>query len=150
MAWALVIFGGIVECFWVSGLKYADTLILYALTMLGIIISFVSMIVATKRLEVSVCYAVFVGIGAAGVVVSEIVIFGEDFSLIKVSLIFTLLLGVIGLKLTSSHNNDDNLSDRESFSPTRDSHIIESPLTECKKSNAINQIIESDSTGGVR
>lgn len=26
LAWGLVLFGGIVECFWASGLKYSDNL----------------------------------------------------------------------------------------------------------------------------
>ena len=74
MGWLFIILGGIIEIFWVSGLKYADTLWLYCLTLLGILTSFVLMILATKRVEVSVAYAVFVGIGAAGIVVAEMLI----------------------------------------------------------------------------
>ena len=72
LAWGLVVIGGIVECFWVSGLKHADSFILYALTTLGIAFSFTMMVLALKVLEVSVAYSVFVGIGTAGVVASEI------------------------------------------------------------------------------
>ena len=100
-AWFLVIFGAIAEIFWVSGLKYADTLWLYCLTLLGILTSFVLMILATKRVEVSVAYAVFVGIGAAGIVVAEMLIFGEEANPARIALIATLLIGVLGLKLTS-------------------------------------------------
>ncbi len=78
-AWGLVVLGGIVECFWVSGLKHADSPLLYALTALGIAFSFSAMIVACKVLEVSIAYSVFVGIGTAGVVASEILIFGGIF-----------------------------------------------------------------------
>lgn len=101
LAWGLVVLGGIVECFWVSGLKHADSTLLYALTALGIIFSFSAMILACKVLEVSIAYSVFVGIGTAGVVAGEIFIFGEPFSAIKVSLIALLLFAVIALKFVS-------------------------------------------------
>lgn len=101
LAWGLVVLGGIVECFWVSGLKHADSTLLYALTALGIIFSFSAMILACKVLEVSIAYSVFVGIGTAGVVAGEIFIFGEPFSVIKVSLIALLLFAVIALKFVS-------------------------------------------------
>ncbi|MDD7345759.1 DMT family transporter [Helicobacter sp.] len=101
MGWFLVILGGIVEIFWVSGLKYANSFWLYCLTFLGILISFCLMILATKKLEVSVAYAVFVGIGSAGIVIAEMLVFGESIDFVRIILIGTLLFGVIGLKLTS-------------------------------------------------
>lgn len=101
MGWLLVILGGIVEIFWVSGLKYANSFWLYCLTFLGILISFCLMILATKKLEVSVAYAVFVRIGSAGIVIAEMLVFGESIDFVRIILIGTLLFGVIGLKLTS-------------------------------------------------
>lgn len=101
MGWLLVILGGIVEIFWVSGLKYANSFWLYCLTFLGILISFCLMILATKKLEVSVAYVVFVGIGSAGIVIAEMLVFGESIDFVRIILIGTLLFGVIGLKLTS-------------------------------------------------
>lgn len=109
MGWLFVILGGIIEVFWVSGLKYADTFWLYCLTFVGILISFVLMILATKRLEVSVAYAVFVGIGAAGIVIAEMLVFGEEVHLVRIALIATLLCGVVGLKLTSKSKSEDKM-----------------------------------------
>ncbi|CAD7287378.1 hypothetical protein LMG7974_00266 [Campylobacter majalis] len=105
-AWLLVILGGVVEVFWVTGLKHADTLATYALTGVGVLFSFSAMIMACKNLEVSVVYAVFVGIGASGVVLNEMILFGEPFSVIKVSLIALLMLSVIGLKFSSKQNDE--------------------------------------------
>lgn len=109
MGWLFVIIGGIIEIFWVSGLKYADTFWLYCLTFAGILASFVLMILATKRLEVSVAYAVFVGIGAAGIVVAEMLIFGEKANLLRIALIIILLIGVLGLKLTSKSESETKM-----------------------------------------
>ncbi|WP_300451592.1 multidrug efflux SMR transporter [uncultured Helicobacter sp.] len=109
MAWALVLFGGMIECFWVSGLKYADSFALYMLTGIGIIVSFCCAVMAMKKIEVGVCYAVFVGIGTAGIVLTEMLVFDEPFSLAKISLIILLLIGVVGLKFQAKE--DDALAD---------------------------------------
>lgn len=105
-AWGLVIFGGIVECFWASGLKYSDNLFAFTLTGIGIFISFISMILAVKVLEIGIAYSVFVGIGTAGITLAEILVFGEPFSPLKILFIVTLLIGVVGLKLSSSEKEE--------------------------------------------
>lgn len=98
LAWFLILIGGVCEVAWVSGLKYANTLPLKALTCLGIAFSFTCAILAMKRLEVSIVYSVFVGIGTGGIVIVDIVVFGQESSFIKIFLITTLMLGVLGLK----------------------------------------------------
>ena len=110
-AWFLVIFGGFVEIFWVSGLKYSQSILEYCLTATGVLISFICILLAVKRLEVSIAYAVFVGIGTAGVVLSEMLVFAESVSLIKIILIGILLLGVIGLKLVSKEQGEKSDED---------------------------------------
>ena len=103
LAWILIILGGIVECFWASGLKYADNLLLYTLTGIGILFSFAAMALAIKSdIEIGVAYSVFVGIGTVGIALAEICVFGEPFSLLKIVLILLLLIGVVGLKLATS------------------------------------------------
>ncbi|MGE0994980.1 DMT family transporter, partial [Bacillus sp. GMa5/2] len=47
---------------------------------------------------VGTVYAVFTGIGAGGIVLTEIFVFGEPFSIVKVLLIGLIFFGVIGLK----------------------------------------------------
>lgn len=105
LGWFCVILGGIIEIFWVSGLKYSTSFLGYFFTAFGICCSFVLMIIATKRLEVSVAYAVFVGIGAAGVALSEIVVFDSPTSPLQLLLIVFLILSVVGLKLVSKESD---------------------------------------------
>ena len=103
LAWVFIIAGGIIECFWASGLKYADNLLLYTLTGIGILFSFSAMALAVKSdIEIGVAYSVFVGIGTVGIALGEITVFGEPFSLLKITLILLLLIGVVGLKLATS------------------------------------------------
>lgn len=105
MAWLLILLGGLVEILWVSGLKHSTTFVGYFFTIVGILISFTCMILAIKRIEVSIAYAVFVGIGAVGVVLSEIFIFGASVSMLQLVLIAFLLVGVVGLKLVSKESD---------------------------------------------
>ncbi|MEI4614428.1 multidrug efflux SMR transporter [Bacillus cereus] len=97
MAWIYVIIAGIIEIFWVIGLKKAEALEWAGVALL-ITISFVLLFRAYKDLPVGTVYAVFTGIGAGGIVLTEIFIFGEPFSIVKVLLIGLIFFGVIGLK----------------------------------------------------
>lgn len=56
---------------------------------------------ACEKLEVSITYSVFVGIGTIGVVLNEMFIFNEAVSIIKLVLIAILLLSIIALKWVS-------------------------------------------------
>ncbi|MFD1178075.1 DMT family transporter [Paenibacillus puldeungensis] len=99
--WLSVIAAGILEVIWVTGLKHSSSILEWGITLLAIIISFVVLTNASKHLPVGTVYAVFTGIGTAGTVLIEIIIFGEPFSFIKIVLIVILLSGVIGLKLVT-------------------------------------------------
>ncbi|MDQ0976531.1 multidrug transporter EmrE-like cation transporter [Neobacillus niacini] len=61
--------------------------------------SFYLIIMAGRKLPVGTVYAVFVGLGTAGTVLSEIIFFGEPVKVEKMILILLLLVGVLGLKL---------------------------------------------------
>lgn len=98
LAWFLVILGGIVELFWVSGLKYADNALWYVLTICGIAFSFVCMLIAVRHIEVSVAYAVFVGIGAAGGVLVGILFYKESKKPLKIFFIILIIASAVGLK----------------------------------------------------
>jgi paired small multidrug resistance pump len=99
--WIKVFVAALFEVFWVMGLKHADDFWTWAGTILSIIISFYVMIMAGRKLPVGTVYAVFVGLGTAGTVISEILFFGEPFKMSKILLILLLLAGVMGLKLVT-------------------------------------------------
>ncbi|MBC5638257.1 multidrug efflux SMR transporter [Ornithinibacillus sp. BX22] len=99
--WNLVWLGVIFEIGWVVGLKHADTALTWGLTIIAIYISMHALVVASSKLPTGTTYAVFTGMGTAGTVCVEMVVFGEPFQLIKVGLIALLLVGVIGLKVVT-------------------------------------------------
>ncbi|WP_010095178.1 DMT family transporter [Ornithinibacillus scapharcae] len=100
--WISVVIAAIFEVCWVIGLKHADDFWTWTGTVIAIIISFYVMIMAGRKLPVGTVYAVFVGLGTAGTVLSEILFFGEPVKISKILLILLLLAGVIGLKLVTS------------------------------------------------
>ncbi|MBV7508707.1 multidrug efflux SMR transporter [Bacillus sp. sid0103] len=102
--WIKVFVAAFFEVFWVIGLKHADDFWTWTGTVISIIISFYVMIMAGRKLPVGTVYAVFVGLGTAGTVISEILFFGEPFKMSKILLILLLLAGVIGLKLVTKDN----------------------------------------------
>lgn len=107
--WVKVVIAAIFEVFWVIGLKHADDFWTWTGTVIAIIVSFYLMIMAGKDLPIGTVYAVFVGLGTAGTVFSDIVFFGEPFKLAKVLLIVLLLAGVIGLKLVTKDTANEGV-----------------------------------------
>lgn len=101
MAWIYVILAGIVEIFWVIGLRYSENIWQWTGTIIMIVLSFYLIIKACERLPSGTVYAAFTGMGAAAIVVIDFVVFKADFSPIKVLLIGLIIFGVVGLKLTT-------------------------------------------------
>jgi paired small multidrug resistance pump len=107
--WIIVFFAAFFEVFWVVGLKHANSLLEWTGTVISIVISFYVLIIAGRKLPVGTVYAVFVGLGTAGTVLSEMLFFGEPLKIGKIVLISVLLIGVIGLKLVT----DDTVEEGE-------------------------------------
>jgi paired small multidrug resistance pump len=102
--WIQVLIASLFEVLWVIGLTHAYNIWTWTGTIISIILSTYLMIEAGRKLPVGTVYSVFVGIGTAGTVISEIVFFGEPFKWSKILFIFLLLLGVIGLKIVTKEN----------------------------------------------
>ena len=99
--WISVMVAAVFEVAWVVGLKHANHWGEWIGTAIATFISFYLMIRAARSLPVGTVYAVFVGLGTAGTVAAEIVLFNAAINISTVALIGLLLLGVIGLKLLS-------------------------------------------------
>ena len=61
------------------------------------------MILAVKSLEIGMVYAIWSGLGTAIITAIGIAYFGESFSYVKLGFITLIIVGVIGLQLSSSH-----------------------------------------------
>jgi paired small multidrug resistance pump len=86
---------------WASMLKYADSVLTWAMVFVLIVASFLLLIKAYKVLPVGIAYAVFVGIGTLGTYAVSVLFGGESISLWQSIFLILLLIGIVGLKCTS-------------------------------------------------
>ncbi len=105
--WLKVVIASVFEVAWVVGLKHADTVLEWSVTILSIIVSFYLLVMAGKYLPVGTVYSVFVGLGTAGTVMSEIILFGEPIQFAKMALIVLLIIGIMGLKLVTKESSHE-------------------------------------------
>lgn len=102
MNWLKVVIGACFEVAWVIGITHATTVETWVLTIIAIAMSFALLLNASKTLPVGTAYATFVGLGTTGVTIVDFFIFDEPFNMVKLLFIICLLLGVIGLKMTTT------------------------------------------------
>jgi len=102
MAWLLLIGAGLLEIIWAIALKYTGGFTRLGPSIIGItaaVVSFIMLTLALKTLPVGTAYAVWVGIGALGVALAGIFVFGDNASPLRLSLLSLILIGIIGLKV---------------------------------------------------
>ncbi len=105
MAWVYLLIAGVLEVVWAMGLKYSHGFTkLYPslITICGMVISFYLLSLATKSLPIGTAYAIWTGIGALGAVLLGIFLFNEPVNILRIAFLFLILVGILGLKLTSA------------------------------------------------
>jgi len=105
MAWIWLTLAGLLEVEWAVGLKYTDgftRLWPSALTGAAMVASVYFLALAVRTIPIGTGYAVWTGIGAVGVAILGIVLFGEPKGLIRVGSILLIVAGIAGLKLTAA------------------------------------------------
>ncbi len=63
--------------------------------------SMAAMVMAVKALEIGMVYAIWSGLGTAIITAIGILYFGESFTLMKAGSITLIIVGVIGLQISS-------------------------------------------------
>ena len=102
MAWIYLIIAGLFECGWAIGLKYTEGFTRVTpsvLTVAAMIISFWLLSTAMKTIPVGTAYAVWTGIGAVGVAVMGMILFGESRDAFRIISLALIIGGIVGLKL---------------------------------------------------
>jgi quaternary ammonium compound-resistance protein SugE len=102
MAWFILVIAGIVEIVMAIALKYAEGWTRVWPSVLGIFAALASVVLLTlavKHLPVTTAYAVWTGIGAVGVTLVGIFIFGESAHPVRLLCLAAVFAGMIGLHL---------------------------------------------------
>lgn len=106
MAWLFLAIAGVFEVVWAIALKFSNgftRLVPSIVTILGMIVSFYFLAVATKTLPIGTAYAAWTGIGAVGAIIIGTLFLDEPISLLRILFMVLILVGVLGLKFTSGH-----------------------------------------------
>ena len=104
MAWAYLAVAGLFEIGWAIGLKYSDGFSKPLPTLLTVVamgLSIWLLALAMKTIPVGTAYAVWTGIGAIGVAVLGMVLFGDSREIVRMVCLFMIVTGIVGLKIVS-------------------------------------------------
>ena len=104
MGWVYLFVAGLFECGWAIGLKYSDGFTklwpsVYTITAMSV--SLLLLALAMRTIAVGTAYAIWTGIGAVGVALLGMVLFGESKDIGRLLSIVLIVAGIVGLKLFS-------------------------------------------------
>ena len=105
MAWIVLFVAGLFEVAWAVGLKYTQGFTRLApsiFTLVTMIVSFWLLALAQRTLPLGTAYAVWTGIGVVGTTICGIALFQERADWMRMACILLILLGMVGLKLTTA------------------------------------------------
>lgn len=106
MTWVYLIIAGIFEVVWSTTMKLSQgfTKIGWAFaTIIGMIVSFAGLIMATKHLPIGIAYPVWTGIGAVGSVLVGVFLFHDQMNIMTWIFVILLIIAIIGIKITAGH-----------------------------------------------
>ena len=105
MAWVWLVLAGLLEIVWAVGLKYTDgftRLWPSVITVAAMIASVYFLAIAVRTIPIGTGYAVWTGIGAVGVAILGMILFGEPRTLLRIASILLIVAGIVGLKLVTA------------------------------------------------
>jgi quaternary ammonium compound-resistance protein SugE len=105
MAWVFLLLAGGLEIVWPLALKHGDgftKLWPSVAAIVGSVASFGLLSLALKSLPTGTSYAVWTGIGIAGTTTVGMLYFNDTVSPLRLGCIALILIGIVGLNLTST------------------------------------------------
>lgn len=108
MAWLFLVLAGLLEIAWAIGLKESNgfTRLWWSVfTLAALAASMVLLALAVKTLPIGTAYPVWVGIGALGTALLGMWFYEEPATLARGFFILLLVVGIVGLKVTSAQPN---------------------------------------------
>lgn len=106
MAWIYLLIAGIMEVVWSTTMKLSEgfSVLSYSIvTIVGMLASTIFLGLAIKTLPLGLAYPIWTGIGALGAIIVGVVLFHDTLSPQAWFFVALLLIGLIGLKITSGH-----------------------------------------------
>jgi quaternary ammonium compound-resistance protein SugE len=104
-AWLLLLVAGLLEIVWSISMKASQGFtkpLLTTITLVAAGLSFWLLGLALRQLPVGTAYAAWTGIGVVGAAILGILLFHEPVTLIRISCIALIIIGIVGLKVFSA------------------------------------------------
>src|SRR3954447_24298620 len=101
MPWVYLLLAGVCEIVWAVGLKYSrgfTRLTPSVITIIVMLLSFVLLAQAMKKLPLGTTYTVWTGIGAVGTTIWGIVMFNEPRDWARMLCMVLIIAGIVGLR----------------------------------------------------
>jgi len=109
--WRYIAIGGLFEIVWVVAMKYSNGFTDIFWTAVSVIFIALSMLMLSKALDTGMplgtAYAVWVGIGAAGVFAYGIMFLGDPSEILRIIFAGMIVVGIVGLQRTSEKRTSD-------------------------------------------
>ncbi len=105
MAWLILGIAVISEICWALSLKWAATIATWQASVVPISLSFLNMgllALAMRGLPAGTAYAVWTGLGAVGVIIGGVILFGDRVAPVQAAFMALTVVGVVGTKLFAS------------------------------------------------
>jgi quaternary ammonium compound-resistance protein SugE len=104
--WLALIAAGLFEVVWAIFLKNSKGFTVVAPSIFFVVTLLISMSLlafAMRSIPLGVAYPIWTGIGAVGSIIVGVILFKEDINLQKLVFLAFILVGIIGLKITSKY-----------------------------------------------
>lgn len=104
MSWFILILSGIFETIWATSIKYSQGFTQLWPTIITVVamgISVYGLAYAMKTIPLGTAYVIWTGIGAIGAFIVGIVLFNDPATLLRIFFALLIVIGLIGLKITS-------------------------------------------------
>ncbi len=103
--WIFLLIAGLSEVGWALSLKFSEGFTkLYPsiITVILMILSFGLLGYSLKEIPIGTAYAIWTAIGAIGVAIIGMTFLGESKSIMKILCLILVIVGIVGLKLSST------------------------------------------------
>ena len=102
MGWFILAIAVFTEIVWALSLKWAATAGSWQASLVPVSLSFLNMALlafAMREISAGTAYAIWTGLGAIGVIIGGIILFGEKVNGVQLGFMALIVIGVAGTKL---------------------------------------------------
>jgi quaternary ammonium compound-resistance protein SugE len=104
MAWIWLLLAGLAEIGWMVAMKFSDGFTRIGWAAVTVVLMGISVLLtsfAVRVIPMGTAYAVWTGIGAAGIALVGMLYFGEPRTALRIACIFLIVAGIVGLRIAA-------------------------------------------------